>query len=231
MTDEEKEAYKKLKPKEKKELDAQRKEVARRKALMTRNEEFVLSRMHFRYGANDLKNDIELKPASAVEGGIGAPKKGPKGEISTEVKPAEKESRLQSRMINLHESPSQVQCKGRERYRWGKSPRTYHGLRKIWVAEDLANRNRTLFKLPEVVETPIPALGLVPVAKAAANPAPVASAAPAENKEAGGKKDSSCSVAGAPGQGGGQGNGVGFGAVMLGAFASVFFARRNSAKR
>ncbi|HTM45158.1 MAG TPA: hypothetical protein VL137_09405, partial [Polyangiaceae bacterium] len=226
MTDDEKAAYKKLKPKEKKELDAQRKEVARRKALMERNQEFVLSRMHYRYGASDLKNDIELKAAPAIEGGIGAPKEGPKGEISTEVKPTEKENRLQSRMINLHESPSQVQCKGRERYRWGKAPRTYHGLRKIWVAEDLANRNRTLFKLPEVIETPIPALGLVPVAaKVALAAAPAPSAAPAEKKEE--KKDSSCSIAGAPG----RGTGVGFGGLMLGALASVLLARRRSFKR
>lgn len=191
MTDEEKEAYKKLKPKEKKELDAQRKEVARRKALIARNEAFVLTRLHYRYGAADLPKDIELRPAGNVEGGIDLPK-GAKGEASIEVTPTDKPNRLQTRFNNLHVSPSEVKCEKRERNRWGKAPRTYRGLRKIWQAQDLATRNRTLFKLPEIIQTPLPKLGIKPVAAPGeatkANAAPAASAqlgnaeAPAEKK-------------------------------------------------
>jgi len=180
MTEEEKESYKKLKPKEKKELDAQRKEVARRKVLMARNESYMLTRLHYRYGAAELPKDIELRPAGNVEGGIDLPK-GPQGNASIEVKPTDKESRLQTRFVNLHVSPSEVKCEERVRHRWGKAPRTYRGLRKIWLAQDLATRNRSLFKLPEIVQTPLPALGLVPVGgaiQAVDKPKAAASAAP-----------------------------------------------------
>lgn len=184
MTDEEKEAYKKLKPKEKKELDEQRKEVARRKALMARNEDYLLTRLHYRYGKAELPKDIELKPAGHVEGGIAVPK-GPKGEASIEIKPSEKQSRLQTRFNNLHPSPSEVQCEKRERHRWGKAPRTHRGSRKIWVAQDMATKNRTLFKLPEVVHTALPALGLQPTAV----PAVVTDAPPAPKPDPKAKED------------------------------------------
>jgi hypothetical protein len=193
MTDEEKEAYKKLKPKEKKELDAQRKEVARRKALMARNEAFVLTRLHYRYGAADLPKDIELRPAGNVEGGVDLPK-GPGGGSSIEVTPTEKPSRLQTRFNNLHPSPSEVKCEKRERYRWGKAPRTYRGLRKIWQAQDLATRNRSLFKVEDIVQTALPALGIKPttafVAPSDAPAAAASAAAPAKTEE----KKGGCSV-------------------------------------
>jgi hypothetical protein len=195
MTEEEKEAYKKLKPKEKKELDAQRKEVARRKALIARNEAFVLTRLHYRYGAADMPKDIELKPAGNVEGGIDLPK-GPKGEASIEVKPTDKPNRLQTRFNNLHVSPSEVKCEKRERNRWGKAPRTYRGLRKIWQAQDLATRNRTLFKLEDIIQTPLPALGIKPTSlfvPPTEGPAPVASAAAPSKAE---EKKGGCGIAG-----------------------------------
>jgi hypothetical protein len=203
MTDEEKEAYKKLKPKEKKELDAQRKEVARRKALIARNEAFMLTRLHYRYGAAELPKDIELKPAGDVEGGVDLPK-GPKGEASVEVTPSDKPSRLQTRFNNLHVSPSEVQCEKRERNRWGKAPRTYRGLRKIWQAQDLATRNRALFKPEDVIQTPLPALGIKPttVFKGGAEaPAPVASAAAAPKAE---EKKGGCTMSDSSQRGGSE---------------------------
>ncbi|HEX2879211.1 MAG TPA: hypothetical protein VHO25_06720, partial [Polyangiaceae bacterium] len=203
MTDEEKEAYKKLKPKEKKELDAQRKEVARRKALIARNEAFMLTRLHYRYGAADLPKDIELRPANNVEGGIDLPK-GPKGEASIEVTPSDKPSRLQTRFNNLHVSPSEVKCEKRERNRWGKAPRTYRGLRKIWQAQDLATRNRSLFKLPEVIQTPLPKLGIVPVSAFGATTKAAAPAASASlgTPDASAEKKGGCTLTSHAPQGG-----------------------------
>lgn len=220
MTDEEKDAYKALKPPEKKELDEQRKELARRKALMARNEDFMLTRLHYRYGKGELPKDIELKAAGHVEGGVALPK-GPQGASEMDVKDSDKPSRLQTRFNNLHVSPSQVACEKRERYRWGKAPRTYRGLRKIWIAQDLATRNRTLFKLADVVQSPLPEYGIkptslaVPAEKAAA---PAASAQPvAKAKE----DDGGCSLSSRP---------VASGAALaglLGLLAAVGLRRRS----
>ena len=146
-------------PKRKKLLEQERKDLFARKALLARHE-YVISRMHHRYDDAGLPNDIEIGAAQGgLEGGIGIPK-GPTREVSREVKPAD-DYKYQSRFINFHEWKGMQQCETPERYRWGKPPRTYRGLRKIWVVEDLARKNRKEVTVEEVIRTPIPELGLV----------------------------------------------------------------------
>jgi hypothetical protein len=160
-----------------------RKTIAARKGLVERHK-YVLTRLHYRYGKDGLKEDPKLGPASGgVEGGIDLPK-GKDGAASTETKPAT-ENAFQTRYNNLHPNQKVVQCDKPEPYRWGKAPREYRGLRKIWVAEDLTRRDRKQIKPTEVVLTPVPALGLgVAAPKPAVDPnAPPA--AEAEKKEGG----------------------------------------------
>ncbi|HVU02023.1 MAG TPA: DUF2330 domain-containing protein [Polyangiaceae bacterium] len=199
MTEAEKAAFKDIKDKKKKkEIEDTRKETARRKALVARNV-YVLSRMHHRYDKSSLPKDLEVGPADHVRGGVDIPE-GPKATLPTDVKPAP-ESQLQIRFTSFHPSPAVPHCDKPERYRWGKAPRTYLGLRKIWTALDTATRNRKSHKPADLVFTPVPMLALAgqpdmlggqQEVKSFA-PVPSASAAPVEGE---GEKKSGCSVSG-----------------------------------
>ncbi len=57
-----------------------------------------------------------------------------------------------------------IQCQSPDRFRWGKSPPDYRGLRKTWVVEDLARKNRKQIKATENIVTALPALGISGVA-------------------------------------------------------------------
>ncbi|HEX3775362.1 MAG TPA: DUF2330 domain-containing protein [Polyangiaceae bacterium] len=195
-----KEATKDLKPKERKEKEKQDKEdrqtVASRKALVARHK-YVVSRMHYVYDGKSLPNDPKIGAASgAVEGGVATPK-GPKHEASTDVAPAAV-NKYQVRYDNFHPWVPVIQCPNPERYRWGKAPPDYRGLRKTWIAEDLTRKSRTQIKPAQVVLTALPSLGL------SGAPAPAASASAADagaDAGAGAAKESGkcgCSVPGAP---------------------------------
>jgi hypothetical protein len=166
MTEEEEKALKaKLeelkpadRPKAKKDHELERKEILRRKALIAR-QKYIVTRLHHRYDRSNLPKDPEIGPvAGGVEGGVQIPQ-GKNAEISSEVKPA-KHTRLQTRYLFFHPWKGMMKCERPERWRWGKPPRTYRGLRKIWVAEDLAEKDRKRIKPAAVVQTPVPALGL-----------------------------------------------------------------------
>jgi MYXO-CTERM domain-containing protein len=167
LTDEEKEKLKALEERhkddkkkakeEKQRFMDDRKELLRRQKLLTRHA-YVVSRMHHRYDAKTLPNDVELAPASHVTGGVGIPK-GVEHTLPLDVEKT-KRSKLQTRYVNYHPNKAVIKCENPKNGRWGKPPRTYRGLRKIWVAEDLAHKNRTSISPAKMVKTPIPALGL-----------------------------------------------------------------------
>lgn len=176
-------------PKAKKQMEADRKELARRKALLAR-QKYVVTRLHHRYDAANLPEDPEVGPAGHVAGGATIPK-GEKMEISSEVKPAEK-SQLQTRYNHFHPWKGMMKCDKPERWRWGKPPREYRGLRKTWVAADLTRKDRKQIDPKKVVQTAVPSLGLtgVPVVEDAGADAGTGGPAP--------KKGCGCSTPGAP---------------------------------
>lgn len=200
MTDEEKAKFKEIKDKKmQKEIEAMRTETARRKGLVARHH-YVLSRMHHRYDKSTLPKDVEVGPAGHVHGGVDLPE-GPKATLPTDVKPSA-ESQFQVRFTSFHPSPTVPHCEKPERFRWGKAPRTYRGLRKIWTAQDMATKNRTSHKPAELVFTPVPMLALVgkpdmlggqQEVKSFA-PVPSASAVPADGEAAGKKSGCGCRV-------------------------------------
>ena len=229
LTKEEKDAFKEatkdLKPKERKAKEKQAKEdrytVAARQALIARHK-YVVSRVHYRYDDKSLPNDPKLGAASgAIEGGVAQPK-GQKGEADTEVRPAA-QNKFQVRYNNFHPWVPVIQCPNPERYRWGKAPRDYRGLRKTWIAEDLTRKSRTQIKPAEMLRTPIPSLGI------SGARAPAASAAVDGGADAGvggatksGSK-CSCSVPGAPSR---QGL-----LVLLSALMGMALLRRRRAEK
>jgi MYXO-CTERM domain-containing protein len=173
----------------------ERQTVAARKGLLERHE-YILSRLHYRYDAAGLPEDPTIGPAAGgAEGGIALPK-GPKMEVSTEVKTGGA-SRFQTRYNHFHPWKPVIQCQSPERGKWGKSPPDYRGLRKIWIADDLSRKSRTQIKPAKVVLTPLPELGLG-ATPASAEIADAGVDAGAAGTEAGGNK-CGCTVPGAGG--------------------------------
>ncbi len=198
-------------PKEKREAkkawEEERKTLAARRALLDRHK-YILTRVHYRYGKDELPKDPKIGPAEeAVTGGVDLPQ-GKDGAASTKVEPSD-QNEFQTRYNNLHPNKTVVKCESPENYRWGKAPRTYRGLRKIWVAEDLTRKNRKQIDPVAMVQTSVPELGLGVAKKEPEKAAPPADAA-AE------KKDDSCGcrAAGLP-----QASGVGVWAALLGGIA------------
>lgn len=144
--------------KEKKQRKAERDELERRKGVLSR-QKYVISRVHRRYDANGLPKDVEIGPAAQpVRGGVGVPQ-GKEGAAETTATPA-KENMLQVRYFSFNTWGGEMKCEKPERWRWGRFWSHTRKRRKIWVADDLARRNRDYFKLDEVVWTPVPELGL-----------------------------------------------------------------------
>jgi hypothetical protein len=204
--DAEKAMLKELKPKERKDkekmLKEERKTVAQRKALLDRNK-YVVTRLHYRYDNASIPQDPKFGTAGPIEGGVVLPK-GAKKEASTEVKPADA-SKLQTRYNNFHPWQPVIKCDAPERYRWGKSPPDYRGLRKTWIVEDIARKSRTQIKPAEVVITPLPALGLKGVVAGAADAG--TDAGSDGGTAADGAKKSGCGCR-MPGAAAGSGSGV-----------------------
>lgn len=207
LSEEEKAQMKAADKATRKQLEAQRRETLRRRGVLDRNS-YVITRLHHRYDAKGLPEDVVVQPAASVEGGVALPT-GPAGDAPVAVESAQ-ENRLQIRYSALHPSKKVLQCENPTRYRWGKAPPDYRGLRKTWTARDLAYKKRDKFALKDVVKSSVPALGLV----AAPDPAAAApAAAPAEAKS-----DSSCALAATP-----PARGVW---AWLGLLAGVFGVRR-----
>jgi hypothetical protein len=185
LTDEEKAQMKAADKATRKQLEAQRRETVRRRGVLDRNS-YVITRLHHRYDAKSLPEDVVLQPAASVEGGVALPS-GPDGDASGSVAPAP-ENRLQIRYSALHPNKKVLQCENPTRYRWGKAPPDYRGLRKTWTARDLAYKKRDKFALKDVIKSSVPALDI------AAAPDPAA-AAPAAAAPAQAKADSSCALA------------------------------------
>lgn len=192
-TEEQQKAYDALKKEEQKAKDEMDLEVARREALFKRHERYVMTRLHYRYDANSLPKDIELKRVGGVTGGISIPK-GPKGELPQGQSVAGEANKFQTRFVQLHPDKTVPNCENPTKYRWGKPPRTYRGARKIWVADQLASRKRDRIKPAEVVLTAVPALGLT-----GAQETPVQAPPPAAPKSS-----CDCSTLGAASHSGGM---------------------------
>jgi len=206
-------------PKEKKEAKAtwlsDREELVFRKALLERNQ-YVLSRLHYRYAPSGMPKDVEFGAAPALEGGVALPM-GELGEADLGVKETDK-NQFQSRYNGVFPNKVVVKCEAPKPQRWGKPPRSYRGLRKIWVAEDLSRRNRSRVKVEQAVLSAVADLGVAGEMSKKAEQAVAAAVAPvpaAEGKKEGG---CGCEAAGAPHSAGGWLLGLGL--------ASVFALRR-----
>jgi hypothetical protein len=173
LSDEEKAQMKAVEKPMRKRLEEQRRETLRRRGVLDRNS-YVITRLHHRYDASSLPADIEVQPAASVEGGVALPA-GYNAEMSGSVE-SSADNRLQIRYAATHPSKKVVQCENPTRYRWGKAPPDYRGLRKTWTARDMAYKKRDKFVLKDVILSSVPVLGISAAPGPGATPAPAAAA-------------------------------------------------------
>jgi hypothetical protein len=78
---------------------------------------WVLTRLHARYDARSLGEDLVFRAAPAIEGGRGVP--GPDGALTSGAQPA-RENQFQGRYVMLHRFAGEVKCEAPARGQWGE---------------------------------------------------------------------------------------------------------------
>jgi hypothetical protein len=114
----------------------------------------VLTRLHARYDADSLGEDLVFRSAKPVAGG-----RGTQTGLSTEATPAHINT-FQGRYIIRHYWPGPVTCGQPARGRWGAPPPGYQN-RGTRAAKDLALAARGNIQLADVVHVDLPRLKIV----------------------------------------------------------------------
>lgn len=132
------------------EAEATRREVARRRALMSRHR-YVLTRLHHRYDRTTLPRDVVLGPAPAgIRGGSGVPR-GKEGVLAQDARP-DLEQQFQVRAHHLHPQLVMPSCPEPRRWRWGRRwPELARTVNKVFLARDLPAHRRDPLLLGQVV--------------------------------------------------------------------------------
>lgn len=169
---------------------------------------FVLTRLHARYSADSLGEDLVFKAAPPIAGGREF--MGKNNQLEEGAEPAG-QNNFQGRYAMRHAWEGAIECKSPVRGRWGGPPSgtKSHGTK---AATDLAFVTRGKTVLANIVEQDVPEIGLV-AAKPAQVP-PAGSAAKGESKSS--SKGKGCSS-------GGGSTGLG---LLLAFVAFVLVARR-----
>jgi len=98
--------------------------------------DFVLTRMHLRYGSEDSTGeDLYFRPAPAIEGGRGTPD--PEGQLSVGVR-GYSVNNFQARYAVLHAWEGAIECEQPRRGMWGGPPSTQQGSSQPIAAAGLA---------------------------------------------------------------------------------------------
>jgi hypothetical protein len=118
---------------------------------------FVLTRLHARYTAADLKDDIVFQAASPIMGGrehaVSA------GGLEKGATPGGMNN-FQGRYIIRHPWTGEIACESPTRGRWGGPPGG--GIEPVKAAQDLAFAPRGGVSLPALVSEDIPEIGVKP---------------------------------------------------------------------
>ena len=117
--------------------------------------QFVLTRLHARYGRENLGEDLVFQAAPAIEGGREVP--GPDGALERGAKPASYGNNFQARYAIRHAWTGPVACESPRRGIWGGPPADVKA-EPLQVAKDLAFVARDA-SLASFVAGPIAELG------------------------------------------------------------------------
>jgi len=153
---------------------------------------FVLTRLHTRYDAETLHEDLVFRAAAPIVGGREFLQAD--GELEHGSRPAG-QNNFQGRYAIRHEWEGPIECDNPVRGRWGGPP---GGMQApgIRPAQDLAFAPRGELELPAVVRSPIPELSIDAAVEEAAVAAPAQPTTTTETDEESGC--GSCAVNGSP---------------------------------
>ncbi len=140
--------------------------------------DFVLTRLHARYGADSLGEDLVFKAAAPIGGGR-EHRSGPEGVLEQGSAPAGRNA-FQGRYAIRHEWTGPIECENPRRGIWGGPPPDVKRETSPRAAMDLAFAPRGTLKLAKVVKQDVPEIGVTMGAAAA----PVATTSTADDTAA-----------------------------------------------
>ena len=155
---------------------------------------FVLTRLHYRYDADSLDEDLVFRPAPAIVGGRGMPNI--EGQLPPGIEYGGSDA-FQGRYIILHEWEGPIECEAPRRGRWGGPPNQPPPV--IKPAMNLAFVKRDM-PLNQMVRTAVPTLEIMPGAQEPPKPEKKAPKSTHPKAAVGGSGCASCSAAGGPEQ-------------------------------
>lgn len=94
---------------------------------------FVLTRLHYRYGKDDLGEDLIFRAAAPIIGGRGTPDQD--GKMTEQTQPGHMNN-FQGRYVILHQWEGQIACENPIRGRWG-GPKGSDGIRPVPMPRQL----------------------------------------------------------------------------------------------
>ena len=118
--------------------------------------QYVLTRLHTRYDKQTLSEDLIFRAAAPVVGGR-SDGDGALGDVNARLN-KQGENNFQSRYIIRHYWEGKVACQRPNYGIWGGPPG--RGQERVKAAGDLANVARGAVKLPQVVDSAVPMLGI-----------------------------------------------------------------------
>jgi hypothetical protein len=120
---------------------------------------WTLTRLHYRYGADGLDEDLVFRPAPAIVGGRGTPDA--EGRLDPAPQTTEgRQSNFQGRYVILHPWEGPAACEAPQRGRWGGPPGG--GTGQVRPAVDLATQPRGRVTLASTLRVAVPSLGFTP---------------------------------------------------------------------
>ena len=136
--------------------------------------QYVLTRLHYRYGKDGLDEDLVFKAAPPIVGGRGMPDE--KGELAEQRSTPSGVNNFQGRYVILHPWTGELACESPRRGMWGGPPGG--GGNQPIAAPRATGTPKEARALASLVAEDIPWIGLVRDADAA--PPPIEEAAPTE---------------------------------------------------
>jgi MYXO-CTERM domain-containing protein len=185
--------------------------------------DFTMTRLHARYGAGDVKDDLVFAKTTPIVGGREFVVDQKTGKLEEGAKPDPYQNNFQGRYAIRHEWTGPIECKDPIRHQWGGPPadQQYAG---VQAGRDLAFAPRGQAQLAQLVAQDVPEID---VKAAGAGPAPVGTTSPvsAKGSSAGAppaKKKSGCGC-----EAGGDGGELG----VLGGLGLLALASRRRGKK
>ena len=115
----------------------------------TMSEDYVLSRLHYRYSKRELSLDPEVGPGAPMTGGAALPV-GPEARADGKLRATEANAFV-TRFTHAHRFRRPASCNSPERFRWGAPPIKPPGAPEVFIAENMSRKRRDQFGLDTAI--------------------------------------------------------------------------------